>query len=144
VTAYRTRRLAAALIVAGQLSLIVLAYGEPVKVFGFQMFPESSDWSVQIFRITGDGARIDATAPWPGGYVWADLVAGSGLEAPSGRHPADYGVDASLHFLQGALDWVAANTPSDHETESLVAEVTVWRNGHGPEHLALSSDMREP
>jgi len=144
VTTARLRRSAAILIVVAQLVLIVRAYSAPLDVFGFQMFPESSDWSVQVLRETAGGNRVDVRAPWPGGYSWADLVAGSGLEDPTARQPAAYGIDTSLHFLQGALDWVAAHTPADTETVRLVAEVDAWRNGRGPEHAVLLSEMRAP
>jgi len=43
VTARRLRQLGAALILLAQVALIVRAYAAPVDVFGFQMFPESSD-----------------------------------------------------------------------------------------------------
>ena len=137
MTARRLRRLGAALILLAQISLIVRAYAAPVDVFGFQMFPESSDWSALIYRVTPDGGLIDVRQPWPGGYRWQDLMAGSGLESPFTRHPADYGLDASLHFLQGALDWASAHTPADEETVRLIAEVDLWSNGRGPRHATL-------
>ena len=142
MTARRLRRFAAVVILLVQAALVVRAYAAPVDVFGFQMFPESSDWSVRVFRVTSDGGRVDVGDPWPGGYRWSDLVAGSGLEGPSGRHPADYGTEASLHFLQGALDWVAGHTPLDTLTVRLLAEVDLWPNGRGPDHLVLTSVTR--
>lgn len=141
-TPYRRRRIAAALIVTLQLLLVVRAYEADHAVFGFQMFPESSDWQADIVRVTADGARVDARLPWPGGYRWGDLVRGRGLTDPFVRHHADTGLDSQLHFFEEALDWVAANTPLDTETQYLEATVTVWPNGGGPEVLVFSSDRR--
>lgn len=143
--ARRARRLVAGVVLFAQIALIVRAYTAPVAVFGFQMFPESSDWSVTVFRVTAAGERVDIRAEWPGAYAWARLVEGSGLENPFTRQPAAYGVDASLHFLQGALDWVASHTPADPDTAYLLAEVDLWSNGRGPARLVLiSADRAAP
>lgn len=140
--ARRLRRLVAAFVLLAQIALIVRAYSAPVAVFGFQMFPESSDWSVTLYRVTATGERIDVREAWPGGYRWHELVADSGLESPFHRHPAAYGIDASLHLLQGALDWVVSHIPDDTDTTRIIAEVDVWTNGRGPEHRTVTSAQR--
>ncbi len=135
------RRLGALAIVVAQLLLIVRAYDAPIDTFGFQMFPESSQWQADIYRVTDDGL-VPISEPWPGGYQWSDLVAARGLGTPSVRHHADAGLGATLFLLERALDWVAVNTPADGETAMLIAEVLVWDNGRGPTSLTLESAPR--
>ena len=65
------------------------------------------------------------------------------LQRPERLRHAYSGLDASLDFLDEALDWVADNTPADTETLYLEAEVTGLRNTRGPEHRTLRSDDRE-
>lgn len=133
-------RIAAVVILIVQLLLIVRAYSADHAFFGFQMFPESSEWTASIERELSDGRRIDVRQPWPGGYRWGDLVNGRGLGHPFAPHHADTGLDSTLHFFAEALDWVAANTPLDTETVRLVATVTVWDNGRGPETIVMEAD----
>ena len=53
-----------------------------------------------------------------------------------------YGVDSTLHLLQGSLDWVAQNTPGDDETVRLEAVVTYRHNGRPPVVVVLESGER--
>ena len=124
-----------------QLVMVVRAYEAPHKEFGFQMFPESSQWQAEIVRVTADGERIPIERPWAG-YEWRELVRGRGLTAPWRRQHAAAGVDNQLELLREALDWVAANTPADEETRHLEAEVTVWPNLGRPVTLVVRSDER--
>lgn len=123
-----------------QLAMVVRAYWAPHKEFGYQMFPESSSWQAEIVRVT-DGGRVPVDEPWAD-YEWGDLVRGRGLTAPWRRHHADAGVDNQLELLGEALDWVAANTPLDHQTRYLEAEVTVWQNLGEPATVVLRSAER--
>ena len=132
------------MIVTFQLLLVVRAYGADHAVFGFQMFPESSDWQAEIVRVTSDGEQIDVRHSWPGGYRWSDLVRGRGLTDPFVRHHADTGLDSQLHFFEEALDWAAANTPLDAETHHLEATVMVWPNGGEPRTLVFRTHDRPP
>ena len=109
--------------------------------FGYQMFPEASDWQAEIVRVTTDGERVPIEEPWFG-YEWRDLVRGRGLTVPDRRHHADAGVDNQLEFLREALDWVAENTPDDPETVRYEAEVTVWPNLGDAERLTIVSTER--
>ncbi len=129
-------------VVVIQLVLVVRAYSEPIDTFGFQMFPESSQWQAEIYRVLPDGTRVDVRDPWPGGYRWDDLVDARGLGAPFALHHADAGLAATVHLLDAALDWVAANTPDDRETVRLVAEVTLIHNDRSPVTVVLESDAR--
>ena len=136
------RRWVVAAVVVAQLAFVVLAYSSDHKVFGFQMFPESSTWSAQVVRVTADGRRIPVERPWDG-YRWDELVRGSGsLQYPQLRHHADAGLDNQLAFLRSALAWVAANTPRDHETRYLQATVTAWHNDDPPRVEVFRSPRR--
>lgn len=129
-------------VIALQLLLVIRAYDADHAFFGFQMFPETSEWRAEIIRIDDAGAEFDVRNPWPGGYEWADLVRGRGLTTPWVRHPADAGIRSTLHFLDEALDWVARNTAQDTETVRLEARITYWQNGRGPLTATLVSRTR--
>jgi hypothetical protein len=135
------RRLVVALVVVTQLVFVARGYRSEHKEFAFQMFPESSTWQAEIVRVTADGDRVPVTRPWSG-YRWDELVAGRGLTRPDVRHHADAGLDSQLAFLAAALDYVADNTPRDHETRYLEARVTTWHNTDGPEVTVLRSNER--
>lgn len=125
-----TRRVVIAVVVVAQLTMIVVAYDSDHKTFGFQMFPESSRWGAEIVRVQVDGSRVPIDDGWE--YRWSDLVRGRGLTYPSGEQHADSGLRNQFGYFQGALDWVAENTPEDTTTVYLEAEVTYTDNGRGP------------
>lgn len=129
-------------VVAAQVVMVVRAYGADHAVFGFQMFPESSTWQADIYRITADGEAIDVRRPWPGGYRWGDLVPDRGLGNPFVVHHADTGLRSTLAFLEEALAWVGGHTPLDTETRYLEARVTYWDNGRGPNTTVLRGPPR--
>ncbi len=139
---YWLRRVVVVTFVVLSIAAIVRGYFGPPPVFAWRMFPEASVWQAEIYRIDAAGDRIDVRAPWPGGYTWPALVQGKGLGNPFDEGGAVYGVDATLHLLQGSLDWVAANTPNDDETLRLEAVVTYRRNGGEPVVVVLHSDGR--
>ena len=124
------RRAVMAVVVVAQLTMIVVAYDSDHKTFGFQMFPESSRWSAEIVRVRADGSKVPIDDDWE--YRWSELVSGRGLTYPSGEHHADSGLRNQFGYFQGALDWVAENTPEDTTTVYLEAEVTFTDNGRGP------------
>lgn len=124
------RRAVMAVVVVAQLTMIVVAYDSDHKTFGFQMFPESSRWRAEIVRVHDDGTRTPIDEGWE--YRWSELVRGRGLTYPSTDHHADSGLRNQFGYLQGALDWVATNTPDDATTAHLEAEVTYTDNGRGP------------
>jgi len=131
------RRLIIAAAVVGQLTMIVVGYDSDHKTFGFQMFPESSRWQADIVRVRMDGSRTPLAEDWE--YSWADLVRGSGLTNPSVEHHADSGLRNQLGYFQGALDWVAQNTPNDTTTRYLEAIVTYSDNGRPPQTRTFRS-----
>ena len=130
-----------AIVVLGQVALIVHGYRDPHKRFAFQPFSESSTWRADITRVLADGRRIPVNGPWHG-YEWTQLVRERGLGFYRGMHHADSGVDSVLDFLQRALDWVALNTPNDRETLYFEARVVYHRNRKGPHTVTLRSVER--
>ena len=146
------RRFIILAVVVAQLTMIVVAYDSDHKTFGFQMFPESSRWEADLVRVQADGSRIPLHQDWE--YRWSNLVRGRGLTNPfssgqprsasSGpaRH-ADSGLRNQFSYFQGALDWVAQNTPDDHSTLYLEAVVTYTDNGRGPFERVFTSTLSE-
>ena len=127
-------------VVAAQLTMIVVAYDSDHKTFGFHMFPESSRWQADIVRVQADGSRIPVNEDWE--YRWSDLVRRRGLTNPFVDHHADSGLRNQFGYFQGALDWVARNTPEDVTTRYLEAEVTYKDNGRGPFTRTFTSITR--
>jgi hypothetical protein len=128
-------------VVVAQLGFIAHAHWSTHKEFAFRMFPESSTWRADIVRVLGDGRRVPIEQPWDG-YRWEDLVRSRGLRYPWVRHHADTGLRNQLAFLGAALDWVARNTPRDHETRYLQARVTAWHNADAPYVRVMRSGVR--
>jgi hypothetical protein len=136
------RRVVVVGVVLLQLGLVARGYWSDHREFAFQMFPESSTWRADVFRVTAQGRRIPVEVGWSG-YDWDRLVRDRGLSYPSLRHHADAGLQNQLAFLQAALDWVAANTPRDHSTRYLEAKVTAWDNADPPRVEIMRSRVRE-
>jgi len=136
------RRVFTAAVVVAQLTMVVVAYDSDHKTFGFQMFPESSRWSAEIFLVQADGTRVPIDPDWE--YRWNDLAPDRGLANPSIEHHADSGLRNQFGYLQGALDWVAVNTPDDESTLYLEAVVTYTDNGRGPFTRTFRSIGRSP
>jgi hypothetical protein len=129
-------------VLAVQVGFAVNGYRDPHKFFAFQPFNESSTWRADIVRVTWDGERKPVADDWAG-YRWNTLVGMPALTGFARTRHASYGIDATIAFLADALDWVATNTPADHETRYLEATVTYHRNTRGPQVTVLRSVERE-
>ncbi|MGI9622652.1 MAG: hypothetical protein ACR2PK_07435 [Acidimicrobiales bacterium] len=125
-----TRRVVIIAVIAAQLTMVAVAYDSDHKTFGFQMFPESSRWQAEIVRVSQDGTAVSVSEDWE--YRWSELVRRRGLTNPFIEHHADSGLRNQFGYFQGALDWVARNTPADQTTVYLEATVTYTNNGRGP------------
>jgi len=125
-----------------QLFFIARGYWADHREFAFQMFPESSTWRADVVRVTTAGRRVPVELPWSG-YRWDRLVPDRGLAGPAVRHHADAGLDNQLAFLGAALNWVADNTPHDHDTRYLEARVTAWHNDDPARTETLRSHVRK-
>lgn len=143
MTAATVRKSGVALVMVLSVAVVAVAQRGPSPALAWRMFPEASSWTAEVWRVTADGP-VPIDDPWPGGYRWDDLVAGSGLAAPSSLHSASYGVAATLHLFQEVLAWVAANTPDDDETLRLEAVVMTRRNGGSPVATVVASPRRAP
>lgn len=128
-------------LLVAQAFFVVRAYWAPHNEFGFQMFPEASQWQAAIVRVTVAGERVPVDEPWSG-YVWSELVTERGLARTGYRKHAVNGLDSQLAFLADALDWVADHTPDDRETRYYEAVVTAWHNDDPPETTVLRSKER--
>lgn len=151
------RLLFAAVWIITQLALVLTADRRVDGAFGFRMFPESSWIKVVLYReVTAelDGGAVLTRVHVDNG-VWTARDARGKLQqlrwydrVPSPfwhfdrEMPASYGAKTQLERLQGALDDVATHTPEDAETERLVLEVTVHRNGREAVVHTLTSPIR--
>jgi hypothetical protein len=132
--------LVAALVLHG--GLLVRGGSDPHKLFGFRPFNESDAWRADIVRVTAAGERrpID-DGTWD--HDWDELVATNKLLSPGRARHASAGADATIDFLERALDWVVV-TVDDADTVALEATVIVHRNTRGPEVVELRSRSRPP
>lgn len=151
------RAFVAAVWIGGQFALIATGPRRADGAFAFRMFPESSTIRIDLFReVVAPSGQGLVRVPVDSGtwlardddgvlhrFRWDDRVTDTNL-FPYGRPVhASYGAAAQLERLARALDDVAAHIPEDGETERLVADVTVRKNG-GPEtHVELASRYRE-
>jgi hypothetical protein len=130
-------------VILAQAGLILRAYHDPHKFFGYQPFNESDTWRADVWRVTTDGDRIPVPGGDWSGYDWDDLVGTPRLTDPGRLRHASAGAAATIDFLDEALDWVADHTPADRETRYLEAEVTWYHNTRGPFRTVLRSEPRE-
>jgi hypothetical protein len=136
----RARVVFAAAFLVGQATLIATAGLRPDNAFGFRMFSESSDVRITLSRRlrrapelaipveNGEWEAHDRDG-WVRSFRWTDRVQDGTLSVLDRSIPAAYSVRAQIARLQHALDDVAAHTPDDTETQTLVADVAVRRNG---------------
>jgi hypothetical protein len=120
-----------------------VAYGQlaPDHVFGFQMFNESSNLEIGLFReVVRDG--VAELLPLPDGgwdapddagsthhFSWNDRVRSGPIQTLGVAVHASYGLDAQLFRLEHALRDVVSNIALDRETRALVAVVATVKNG---------------
>jgi len=148
--------------VAGRVAFAVAFFGvellgilhaqrEPDRVFGFQMFNESSRVTVHLFREVAQKKRR-VLLPLPDGrwrapdasgvyhdFAWQDRLRSRLYLLGQSVH-ARYGLDAQLFRLQGALDDLARHIPNDAQTLALVAEVETSKNGQPGPVVRLRAD----
>ena len=141
----------------GQAALVATGARRADGAFAFRMFPESSTISFELSRDVvsqvGHGTvnvRVERGA-WLARDVrgtlhrfrWDDRVKDGNIFPYGEQIHAGYGASAQLDRLARALDDVAAHIDEDDETVRLVADVTVRKNGRGPEHVRLMSRWRK-
>jgi hypothetical protein len=130
------------------LELCAIAWGQlaPDHVLGFQMFNESSRMRIELFReVERKGRRKLVPVPdgaWsapdsqgrPRDFAWQSRIKHYTLRELGRERHANYGLDAQLFRLQGALDDMVRNIPDDTRTKALVAVVEARRNGRPETH----------
>ena len=131
------RRVGAAAILIVQLLLIIRGYSADHAVFGFQMFPESSEWQATIERELVDGALVDVRQDWPGGYRWI-LVLGPAFLVEPGHRLGDVfrvgplGRDIARVIFGAADDFLGIDTELDGRLEFLprrLSRIRMWSPG---------------
>ncbi len=141
----------AAVWIATQIALVLTAGSRPDGAFGFRMFSESSTLRLALYRELPGGVRVHVdggtwTAHDAGGmarrFSWYDRVKRPEMSVFDTEIHASYGAAAQLARLQIALDDVAAHVPEDAETQRLLLDVTVRRNGREPYVVHLVSAPR--
>jgi hypothetical protein len=146
----RGRAAFAACWIAAQAVLVLTGGARADGAFAFRMFPEASTVEIHLGRVIGGAVVAVPGGGWSARdasgqlrhFAWADRVRDPVLSRLDERVFASYGADAQLARLQRALDDVADHVPEDGEKAQLRADVTVWRNGRGPEQVVLASHVR--
>ncbi len=134
-----------------QAAILIRAQRGPDFVFGFQMFNESSDLKITLFRRVRHKGRLRLLAvhdgAWqamdtqgaPHTFRWQTRVRDGVLGTLGSYVHASYGLQAQLFRLQFALRDVARHIPDDSETEALVAVVDTLKNGRDPAQVRLEA-----
>jgi hypothetical protein len=157
----RSRVAFTALYLSVQTFLIGTGWRRPDHAFAFQMFSESSTVRFTLLREieapSGHGTVVvpvhhgEWTAPDAQGtrhrFEWRDRIKVSGLSTFDVTFDASYGAKAVLSRMQAALDDVASHIEGDTETERLLVDVTLTKNGREPIVVRLAGPKepdREP
>jgi len=147
----RARVAFAALYVGVMLCVVVSAQFRPDRVFGFQMFNESSTMNIHLFRRVRstkrlvpivNGEFLDATHGAPRLFRWTERVHDPTLGKLDQPTHAKYGLEGQLFRLGLALDDFVAWMPNGFDTVGLVAVVETLKNGRNPSVVRLQSVRR--
>lgn len=148
----RRGRLAfAALYVGVMLCVVVSAQFRPDRVFGFQMFNESSTVNIHLFRRVRHAKRleplvngefVESVHGVPRRFRWNDRVHDPTLGRLDVITHAKYGLEGQLFRLQLALDDFTRELPAGAQTSELVAVVDTLKNGRAPGVVRLRSVRR--
>jgi hypothetical protein len=147
----RARVVFAVLYVGVMLSVVASAQFRPDRVFGFQMFNESSTVNIHLFRRVRTSPRLlplvngefsDGPPGAPRLIRWTDRVHDPTLGRLDVPTHAKYGLEGQLFRLQLALDDFMSELPSGAQTSELVAVVDTVKNGRPPGVVRLHSVSR--
>jgi hypothetical protein len=154
----RARAAFTALYLGAQAVLIGTGGRRADHAFSFQMFSESSTVRLTLLReieapsghgtVTLPVRHGEWTAPDADGvrhrFDWRDRVKEPILSTFDVTFDAAYGARAQLSRTQAALDDVASHIEEDAETERLLVDVTLGKNGREPTVTRLVSTSRTP
>lgn len=147
----RARAVFAALYVGVMFSVVASAQLRPDRVFGFQMFNESSTVNIHLFRRLRTSPRLvplvdgefdDRVRGQARVFRWTDRVHDPTLSVLDVPTHAKYGLEGQLFRLQLALDDFMAQLPAGAQTSELVAVVETVKNGRAPGRVRLHSVRR--
>lgn len=147
----RSRVAFAVFYVGVMLSVVVSAQFRPDRVFGFQMFNESSTLNIHLFRRIGQSPRLVPIADgefYDQGhgssrvFRWTERVHDPTIGRLDVPTHAKYGLEGQLFRLQLALDDFVAQLPEGAQTSELVAVVDTVKNGRAPGSVRLHSVRR--
>jgi hypothetical protein len=145
----------AAVWTAVQGALIATAGDRPDAAFGFRMFSESSTIEIHLSREILDngetrivpvhgGAWAVADKENPDGprqeRFWKDRVHEPVLTEFDRAFPCSYSAEAQLSRWHAALNDVASHLQPDGETQRLILDITIHRNGHDAVVTAFTSE----
>lgn len=135
----------------GQAALIVASYVRGDRLFGYQMFAESTFFTAHLFRVTADGRREHLpSGTWAARdgegkvhrYRWSAFVDDFRLDRLERRTRAKIGIEVTLKFFGAALDYVAERIPDDGETDRLELVVEYETAGGEKREVRLRSRAR--
>lgn len=135
------------------LMLVVVVTGQqrPDHAFGFQMFNESSNMNIHLYRrVRGshrleplrDGVLRERTRHGVEVVRWGDRVRDPVLGVLERPVHAKYGLAGQLYRLEFALDEFASRVPRGGTTTGIVAIVLAEHNGRPPHEVRLEAVLR--
>ena len=136
----------------GQLALVTWSYFRGDRLFGYQMFAETTFFTARLYRVTADGRReLARNGIWHARdaagtartYRWGAFVDDFRLDRLETRTRAKIGIDVTLKFFQHALDHVAKKIPDDHETARLEM-VVQYETASGKQNVVTLSSADRP
>lgn len=137
----------------GQIALVSASHMRGDKLFGYQMFAETTYFHATLHRVTVDGSRVPAphgawTAKGRDGrrrqFRWQSQVRDFKLDVLERRQRAKISIATTLKFFRLALAHVAANLPDDAETVRLELDVRYWTADGQTHNVTLASPDRRP
>ena len=135
----------------GQLALVAWSYVRGDRLFGYQMFAESTFFTARLYRVTADGRREHLRdGSWIAAdehgvrrrFSWRGFVDDFRLDRLERRTRAKIGIGTTLKFFQHALDHVVEQIPQDRETRRLELEIRYETAGGLVRDVTLQSRER--
>lgn len=135
----------------GQIVLVAASHARGDKLFGYQMFAETTYFEAKLHRVLADGRRVHAPrGSWQAKgadgrrrqFRWQHQVRDFKLDALDRRQRAKISIATTLKFFRLALVHVAEHIPDDAETLRLELDVE-YRTADGKSHaVTLASPAR--
>ena len=136
-----------------QIAMVAWSYVRKDRLFGYQMFAESTFFRAQLHRVLRDGTRVHAvggswTARGADGqrrtHSWHTRVRDFRLDHLDQSRPtrAKIGIEVTLKFFQMALDDLATHARDDVETRRFEIDVEYTLASGVKKTVTLSSRDR--